>query len=118
MIAKKRAVVYNINSFAKSAERRWCIVSEQWLYNSLTILVIISSMSVMLKLQKPAKRPEKNNPANETQGAELCEEELLAVITAAIQAFTDSAEFKVVRIKLCSNNWILSGRQGVMANRI
>lgn len=105
-------------------------MSEQWLYNILTLLVIISVMSILLKLQKPTKRPEKNNPTDyvltkggvnmpaDTKGAELCEAELLAVITAAIHAFTGSAEFKVVRVKRCSNNWTLFGRQIIMTNRI
>ncbi len=110
-------------------------MSQQWLYNFITLLVIIFAFFIMLKLQRPAKRPEKNNeyvmPAVQSKqdmpvmavqsGAESAvvqDEELLAVITAAIYAFNGSAGFRVVSFRRSCNNWQFAGRQNLMNSRM
>lgn len=45
------------------------------------------------------------------------EEYVIAVITAAIHEFTGTGEFEVVKIKPSAQNWILTGRQNLLANR-
>lgn len=47
----------------------------------------------------------------------VVEEDLIAVITAAIQEFTGTGEFEVVKIKRSSENWTLTGRQNLVSNR-
>jgi hypothetical protein len=45
------------------------------------------------------------------------EEYVIAVITAAIQEFSGTGEFEVVKIKPSAPNWVLTGRQDLLANR-
>jgi len=45
------------------------------------------------------------------------EEELIAVITAAIEEFTGTSEFEVVRITPRAGNWLLTGRQNLLRGR-
>ncbi len=45
------------------------------------------------------------------------EEELIAVITAAIEELTGTSEFEVVRITPRAGNWLLTGRQNLLRGR-
>jgi hypothetical protein len=45
------------------------------------------------------------------------DEDVIAVITAAIHEFTGTGEFQVVKIKPSATNWVLTGRQNLLANR-
>ena len=47
---------------------------------------------------------------------EMDDEYVIAVITAAIHEFTGTDNFQVVRIKSRADNWILIGRQNLLAN--
>lgn len=45
------------------------------------------------------------------------EEYLIAVITAAVHELTGNGDFEVVRIERSAENWTLTGRQNLLANR-
>jgi len=44
------------------------------------------------------------------------EEDLIAVITAAIHEFTGTSDFEVVRIRPSAEKWTLTGRQNSVSN--
>lgn len=49
---------------------------------------------------------------------ELAEEELLAVLAAAIAEYEGTSEFQVVSIRLRNQNWSLIGRQEQLFRRL
>jgi hypothetical protein len=55
--------------------------------------------------------------ASASTEADVEDEYIIAAITAAIHEFTGSGEFEVVRIRPTAQNWILTGRQNLLANR-
>lgn len=79
------------------------------------LLAIFIIGLVILLLRKRRQQAVLPPPAGCEQDCE--DEYLIAVITAAIQEYNGSGEFEVVRIKQRAQNWILTGRQNLLANR-
>lgn len=50
--------------------------------------------------------------------ADVEEDELIAIITAAIHEFAGAKDFEVVSIKQNGENWALTGRQNLLASRL
>lgn len=94
------------------------------------ILIIFAIGIVWLIKKKPREEVTQQHEALSTEPPRVTqqavsfndneEEELIAVITAAIAEFTGSSTdaFKVLRIRQHSANWSLTGRQDIMHNRL
>lgn len=89
-----------------------------WLVLSLAMICLI------LMLGNRSKKPVMEQSYNQKNVSipavivdlEMDDEYLIAVITAAIHEFTGTDNFQVVRIKSRADNWILIGRQNLLAN--
>lgn len=88
----------------------------------LVLAIIVISFIVMIRnrsQKESAKSSEQHEillPPTLTEG-DAEEEYVIAVITAAIHEFTGTGDFEVVKIKPSAQNWILTGRQNLLANR-
>lgn len=88
----------------------------------LVLAIVVICFIVMIR-NRSQKEPTKSSEPHEilipSALAELEAEEeyVIAVITAAIHEFTGTGEFEVVKIKPSAQNWVLTGRQNLLANR-
>lgn len=88
----------------------------------LVLAIVVIGFIVMIRnrsQREPAKGSEQHEillPSVLIEG-DAEEEYMIAVITAAIHEFTGTGEFEVVKIKPSAQNWTLTGRQNLLANR-
>lgn len=91
---------------------------------ALVMIIILAIGAIWLVHKKPREeaQPQIEKMATPKVMAQpkQDDEELIAVITAAIAEFTGSSsdDFKVLSIRPHRNNWALSGRQDIMHSRL
>ena len=88
----------------------------------LIILVIGVIWLVKKKPPEEMRRQQETVPLAQHSSQDSFEEdeELIAVMTAAIAEFThlSADEFKVLAIRQQNKNWVLTARQSIMYNRL
>lgn len=90
----------------------------------LLIAIIVAVVLFLFMKKKPAEETAQSAPQLEASGAPAYaaqgaeDDELFAVIAAAIATFEGGGEFQVVSIRPSGRNWAFTGRQELMQARL